>query len=583
MRKHKHYRKMYQSFYVNRQYEPSTATAPNYWNMATIGGTVGGAGRKGNSLMPSTVVLSPEDRASVWYFYRNFAEVSGAVNHFISEVMHGGFEVIVQLPGKKIEFSPENEENIHYFTHVLMPGVRRMIFDWIMFGYTRVQIMSPNKKDEFEYPLFDVLREGITNEIIEWKGNRRFYKLFYASTFQGDAAGKKVPNGHILVMDNPFDDGGLNSRVTRVFGPLRQLKQLWHNYNDSMYYTAHPPYVITPEQDKNRRSAEEEFRMVEAAEAAIEGTSEARQQVRMRIIREQAEEDRLASIHTNPGAANSSSGMYGHYNNASLMPRGNPALTLGGPDEGGLSSLASAASVMMEEPWRHGITLPRGHKMNSVPTARAPEGFLQVSEHLLHKVVRSIGIPPGMLEGGIGQKHAASVEMGNKELATNITLLHQQAEILLRDFFRKVFRSAVDSSVMDRAVEEGQEKNPDYLREQMAGVKVDVKFRYHPIITLESLVMLHEQGIVNSEAKRDVGLRLFGMPEEYGEPDPDKALAKRQEAMVTADSKGKAVLEKVKQQAKPASSTTSSSSGGGTKRKQSSTSSFSSSSNKKQK
>jgi len=525
---------------------------------------MGAAARKGNHLMPSTAVLNQMDRASIWYYYRNFTAVAAAVNQFISEVMKGSFQITVQASGKTFEFSPEEEEHVRYYTEVLLPGVKQIIFEWILFGYARVRILPPRQKDNFPFPVFVTMREGITSEVIEWKADRRTYKMFYASTFQGDGAGKKVPNGHMLIMDAPFDDGGLNSRVARVFGPLRQLKQMWHNYTDSMYYGAHPPFVISREQEKGRHSAEEEFRMVEAAESAIEGTSEARQQVRMRVLREDLEEERVRSIHSNPGAANSSSSAHAHARNASVMPRGNPGLTLGSPDEGGLASLVSAASVMMDEPWMHGITLPRGQKMNSVPSSRAPEQFLNVVEHLLHQVIRSIGIPPGMLEGGIGQKHAASVEMGNKELATNITLFHQQAEVLLRDFFQKLFRTTIDSSVMERAVEEGQEKNAEYLREQMDAVKVDVKFRYNPIITLESLVELHAQGIITSEAKRDVGLLLYGMPEEYGEKDPDKALAKRQEDMVKADSKGKAVLEKVKQQNKPApakpSTTTSSSS-----------------------
>lgn len=531
----------------NQHNEPSTSSSPNIWNMATMGGTIGRGGRNGNELAPSTMIISPEDRESIWSFYRNFTVVSGAVHQFISEIMRGSFQITVQLPGRTIEFSPEEKENVRYYTEVLLPGVKQIIFEWILFGYSRVRILPPSRKQdsESEFPTFVVMREGITNEAIVWKNDARKYKMAYASTFQGSGAGKKVPDGHLLIMDAPFDDGGLNSRVARVFGPLRQLKQIWHNYIDAMYYNAHPPYVVTPEPDKNRRSAEEEFRMVESAESAIEGSEDGHKKIRMRVLTEQAEEDRMRSIHSNPGSANSSS-LYRM--NGLVMPRGNPSFV---QEDEGMPSSSSASSVMIEEPWRHGITLPRGQKLNGIPVSKFPDQFLPTIEHLLHQVVRSIGIPPGMLEGGIGQKHAASVEMGNKELATNITLFHQQAEVLLRYFFQLLFRKTIDSSIMERAIEEGQEKNPQYLRSQIESVKVDVKFRYHPIITLESLIELHTQGIITSEAKRDVGLLLFGMPEEYGEKNPDEAIAKRQEDMVTADSKGKVVLEKVKQQAKP--------------------------------
>lgn len=115
------------------------------------------------------------------YLYANNPHVRNAVNMFRRHVLKSGFSINATVGGKTYKFNKENKDTRKYFTDILMPGVERVVTDWILCGYSIVRLFPIDKDGQF--PDFVVMRDHVTEQSIEWVNDRRVYHLTFVIFF----------------------------------------------------------------------------------------------------------------------------------------------------------------------------------------------------------------------------------------------------------------------------------------------------------------------------------------------------------------------------------------------------------------
>lgn len=527
------------------------------------------------------------------YLYETNSEVRNAVRTFRKHILKSGIVIETEVCGKKLRFNQEDKDNIKYYTEVLLRGVEHIITDWILYGYSVVRIFPPSEEEPL--PHFTVMRSYATEEYIEWKDDRRYYKLVYSQAIPGPNAGRPVPGGMILMLHPPADNGMPDTELSTVLEPLARSDFLWSQYINSAYYSSHPPFVTAPEPHKGGDALAAKV-SVWGGNAYLGGAASAQRDEQVNTTLGELAVAMAKSIHTQE-----------------TMPSRQPTVMATAAQENQIEPSADMSSPVWRiassidpRPWTNGTILHAGERLQPAPRSTAPEKFVEIQEEIVHKIYRAVGIPPEMLSSA-HQKHAANVEQTTAELRTNIAEFQGKARTQLSYLFSQLFSQLIDSKICAEATRQKKEKDVSFLKMEKARARVDFQFEYNPIVTPELLFSYHDQGVIRPEKFQEYALMIAGMPQDAREPNLEKAMQRKLDMQAKAKAKTQTAGQNkpggggAKKTASSSSSKTSSSSssGKGTKRKQStantpstsagsssktsSSSSSSSSSNKKQK
>jgi len=454
------------------------------------------------------------------YLYETNSDVRNAVNMFRKHVMKSGIVIDAQVCGQRFRFNQEDKQNIEYYSKVLIPGIERIITDWILFGYSVVRMYPPTESDPLPY--FTVMRTHMTEEYIEWKDDRRQYNLYYSQSRLGPERGKPVPGGMILMLHPPSDSGMPDTELTTVLEPLARSEFIWSQYINSAYYSSRPPFVVAPESHKGGDALAAKVG-VWGGNAYLGGAASARRSDGVETSLGDLAIALAKSIHTQE-----------------TMPQ-KRVLTNTVEDKPHIridknSPSWKIAASIDAQPWLKKEVLNAGERLQPAPRSAAPEKFMEIQESIVHKIYRAIGIPPEMLTTS-HQKHAANVEQTTAELRTNVVEFQGKARTQFSAFFTELFSQLIDSKICAEAARQGKEKDVRFLKTEKERAKVDFQFEYNPIITPELLFSYHDQGIIRPEKFQEFALLIAGMPQDAKEPDLEKAIQRKLDMQVKAKAK----------------------------------------------
>lgn len=488
------------------------------------------------------------------FIYERNVHVRNAVNSFRKHVLKSGFSVSATVGGKTYKFNQENGDTIDYYTNVLLPGVEEIITEWILYGYSVVRIYPPS--DEEQFPYFTVMRSHLTEEYIVWDNDRRSYKLVYSGAIPGPLSGKPVPGGMILWFRRPTDQGNPDTELVTTLEPLARQDYIWSQYINATWQAANPSYIFTPEPEKGGDALQGKV-SIWGGNAQISGFTEARDEDMIELSKRELSIAQASSIH-------SQESMPIRTLNVAVQKRQRKYT-----DSEMQNPLTRIAASINNTPWENGRTSYPGHRLQPAPRSTAPENFLEIQEHIIHQVYRSVGLPPEMLSSS-HQKHAANVEQTTAELRANVTEFQGKARAQLRHLFTELFTQLLDAKILSEASAKGKATDVGHLKNEKARASVDFQFEYNPIVTPELLFSYHEQNILKPEKFQEYALMIAGMPQDAAEPDMLKARQK----VLDMEAKAKA-------KAKPPGA--SGGAGGASGKKRKPAASSSSSSSKKQK
>jgi len=470
----------------------------------------------------NAVTFNQRQRAFIYGIYRNHITISNAVHTFIDHVLRNGIDLKVSVLGKTYELNDENDELTEYYTKVILPGIEKIFFEWVLFGYARIRVIQSTKKDEL--PFFVVLREGITEELMWWnKYDQRQYEIKYNVSHQG-MDGQKVPGGMILIMNEPHDDGWLSSPVARATTQISTESRLWHYYIQASFTQSKQAYIFSPDAEKSSNALQRQVTLYDG-QASLHGTSAARKKYTRNVSLEQYQAAMQASREAQKHGASAI--------DITLTTLLDPSRAQDDPN-----IPMHIKTAENKQPWTHSFTAPPGQKLQQPPKVNSPEKFLEVVNALQHNILRAIGLPPEMLSEN-SKQHAANVEQLQNELRNNIQKIQTKAKPLLRELFMKMFERTIHKKIFEHAKKLKKDDNVSYLKRQTSFIKVEIDFRFNPIMTAEQLFVYHERGVIGTETMQDYALAAAGMPKTAKLKNADKELAKRVELLAKAASAGK--------------------------------------------
>ena len=488
----------------------SGALAPWRLPIGASGGTGSGGGRE-------VTIDSQQRKSYIWHLFCNNADVNNAVKMFLNHVIKNGLDIEVQVGGKTWKLDDREEENKHYIREMLLPGIRQMLRDWLLYGYTRVRISHP---PDSLLPIFSVLREGSTEEKFYWdEYDRRCYTLNYTGGNSGSGSGE-IPGGKLLFMHPPDDEGNLTSPLAMCLVPLMYGERLWLYYFAGSYGQSHPmPFWVAEDSaSSGLMMAHGPMAVQGSAEHGLTGGQASAEKALSDAMYAQMEAAAMAANY------NSARQSQAHF---SSVP------TMASSSSGEVGSVSVPREIRdaenrdpMLEAQRSRIAAP-GHRIQMPPPYTTPQQFLEIQNTISQQVYRAIGIPPEMV-GSSHQKHAANVEDNAEQLSTRILFFQRHAAELIEELITEMWHEEIHQHIMEEAIEKKKDTDVDYLSEQRESIKVSVKFRFNPIMSFEGLSQLYETGIIDFDTYQMYALYSYGIPQDDGQKNGEEEIFKRE-------------------------------------------------------
>lgn len=535
---------------------PETSTTPWFWGGA-------GAAKKTTRNGMVTVELNSRQRTFIYNTLAYNTDFSNAVQLFLARTLKNGLKVTVTIMGKTLEFSRENDETRDYFVNVIKPNVEKLLLELMLYGVARVRIIDTDSRYG-GLPKFTIMPENTTVEYMWWDDDdQRHYGMEYSSSSSRHKIGTPVPNGHLLVMNPPRDDGWLTSRAARGLTPLAFSNSLWHSYIRASSGASHPPYIFTPEGGQNTAALERDTTVaITSAMGEIIGTEEAQRRHSRMATGVELDKGRQALSHAAKAGANRVQMTITHqYDKYAAGNTGDPLCGV----ENAIKDAETSA------PWKNQFTSAPGHKLQSGPRPYGPEQFIPVLNELTFKVYRALGVPPGLLSDSSNAQHAANVEMIDQELLENVQKFQTDAAALLHKLFSDMFGATIDRTIFTQAEAESKDTDATYLRDAKRTSKVEVRFLDNPTVNLDVLSKLYDRALISKEVEQKFALGSLGIPMEDALKDPEEEQYKRVQRSNKAEASGKPETASSSEKRKSAGSDAK---GGDQKRKKKNSSNF---------
>ena len=557
--------------------EGSGALTP--WRLGI--GAPSGAGSGGREV----TIDSQGRKASIWGLYCNVADVNNAVKMFLNHVIKNGLDIEVQVGGKSWKLDDREDENKHYVRQMLLPNIRQMLRDWLLYGYTRVRISHP---PESPLPIFSVLREGSTEEKFYWdEYDRRCYTMHYAGSSKNASGDAEIPGGRLLFMHPPDDEGNLTSPMAMCLMPLMYGMRLWYYFMSAAFGQSHPMPFWTADDNtsSNNMTSYGPLSVHGAAEHGLTGGQASAEKALQDAVHSQIEAAALAASYNN-SQQQQNYPTYDAFGGISSTGGG------GGGGASGVVNTSLPSEIReaekqdpMRDAQRSRIAAP-GHRIQMPPPYTTPQQFLEIQHMISQQVYRAIGIPPEMV-GSSHQKHAANVEDNAEQLSTRILFFQRHASELIEELIAEMWEEVIHTHIMEDAIEKKKDTDVQYLKKQRESVKVSVNFRFNPIMPFEGLSNLYNTGIIDFDTYQKYALYSYGIPQDEGQKDGEEALFKREKRAAEMAAAAKPAPAGSSSAASKKKPTSAAAGGGGAKRKASSsaskTAATSSSSRKKSK
>ena len=401
------------------------------------------------------------------------------------------------------------------------------------------------------YPSFTVLdMSRVTQYIRINEHDRREYYVVYNGNRLNRRRGP-VPQGMMVVLNEPSLDGILQSAIAKVLPLASQLSGLRRDYQLVSYVLARPFLIATTETDKSDPHVAS--RTMTFGDAAQDGTEEAMKQYSqvVEIKRQHAQESheiivdpryeefvqKKKELRRKQAATGSEGVQYSH-----LYPGGNKC--------GNIHPLLDDTGVedptdLRDEPYLRKCVLPVNSRLLPNPVPAVLPNILEVDHYLCEQIFVATGLPPEMYQGGHRQ-FAASQNLNQMIQDSRIQEFQNSMTTLFQTLLSRVFDPLVDERIYNIATKDGFQTNPTRIKryKDMANVLVEFHFNVH--MTDEQLVLYTDQGWLDEKTSQTFALRQVSIDPKFGAHDPAAARRKRMREAAMDDEKPRMDMERAK-------------------------------------
>lgn len=493
--------------------------------------------------------------------------VASAINNLIDSVLTKGIQIIGCSPSKEYKIDMSNVNIINYMERELIPALRKMMFEWLLYGFTCIRIAESLKMPG--WPEIVVLPHSSVNIYIRWN---QFHQRIYQMYELKNGFETEIPCSAFLVMYDPDENGNLNSPLSACLQGILRAERIDQMYLISCWNGANPPMVFTQKDQISPALSRGGLEGVATSSRLLggidSGLAASMYDERERILSTKGQDSEIAD--------KDRSKQYSTF--LSEQEKIDQTLT---------TSLAA-----MPDPMKNRYMAPPGLDLARHTPFMQPQNIQEVIERQLASIHEVLGVPPTFSHRL--PDRAGLVDLYDKRSRESVANLQGRCRPLIIDaltlaFFtdlldvidlsedeasetdplelehRKsiirsekanqinIFKLSLDSSSLlgdpDDKKKKSSDDEADSVILPMFSVPkenkhlkfkttfIDVTFNYSPIMTIEYLVKLNDLNLLEPKAFQDTALSLAGVPSSMKRKDYVefvKSAEKRQEEAETA-------------------------------------------------
>lgn len=402
------------------------------------------------------------------------------------------------------------------------------------------------------YPSFVVLDvDRVTQYIrVNEKDRREYYVMYNGHTMNRNK--QPVPQGMMLVLNDPTLSGVLQSPVAKVLPLASQLADLWRNFGLVNYTLARPFMIATVETDKSDPHVAS--RTMAFGNAAQDGTDDAMKKYSetIELRRQDAQEtheivvdpryeqlvhekkEMQKSQHSVNNGESYFHGLRGNSNQQHIHPL---------LDETG----SKDPTDLRDEPYLRKCVFPANSRLLPNPIPSIPANMLDVARYFGEQIFVAMGLPAEMYMGG-QRRFASNQTLDQMIQDSRIQEFQNAMSTLFQTLLSRVFDPLIDEHVFNKAVKNGHQTNSSFLRNYKAKATILVEFHFNVHISEEQLVLYIEQGWLDEKAAQTFALRQASIDPKFATKDPVAARRKRAREMSQDQEKPHTDIEREKLQ-----------------------------------
>lgn len=415
-------------------------------------------------------------------------------------------------------------------------------------GERDVGAIGDNDLDAF--PSFTVLDISRVTQYIRINDSdrREYFVMYNGHTL--NRSRKPVPQGMMIVLNEPTLDGILQSAVAKTLPLASQLADLWRNHGLVSHQLARPFLIATTETDKSDPHVAS--RTMTFGDAAQDGTQEAMEQysrtVEIKRNRDQESHEiivdpryldlvnRKQDMRQKQAASSGGGFQYSQMYSSSQWGHVHPLLDETGVDD---------PTDLRDEPYLRKCVMPSNSRLLPNPVPSVMNNMLDVARYLSEQIFVAMGLPAEMYQGG-QRKFAANQTLDQMIQDSRIQEFQNAMSTLFQTLLARVFDPLVDEHVYNIATKNGFQTNSTRIKryKNMANVLVEFHFNVH--LSEEQLISFVEQGWLDESAAQTFALRQASIDPKFASKDPAAARRKRMRDAAIDEEKPRTDVERAK-------------------------------------
>lgn len=485
------------------------------------GGSVIGSGAfMVNGQQVKSTKFNLKQRKQIHKFYTSFSGLSTPVDKIVADTMSKGMRMTVKIGKEEIEFSSENTDTIEYYTHVLIPTVRTMLTEFLLYGYTMVRKVSPfisDTEDLFGYkhlPRLVVQPYKLVDAYIIWgAANSRSYILVSndADPMHSDVSvGEEIVDGEVIIKTPPDDDGSLLSAPAKVLTDITLDQVLWKYYQTASFESSNPAVPIESGDrgvGRNRNTGDDST--VNSLSVLLNGEA----------LLSKSEKDRAkyGTFDLEQANAERQRASVLEFQSKSV-PTSSPYIIGDGTVSSTDLSIESIRAVESRPAIVRKFVLPAGLKTGVPIESKFPQAFERIIEIIGNRIGQAFGVPVAIQSSSKAGRYADNANLTKDIYRNTIMDVKGTCEMLIQDALSRLFKEWVQTDSFISAYGSAVDKKD---------VVVTFRFIFDPMVGLPALQALFKEGIIKPKSYQHYAAQTVGLPKEDLEPDFEAARLKR--------------------------------------------------------
>lgn len=500
-----------------------------------------------------TVDINQDMISHVTELYRSDPVVTGAVQRLLSQIVRGGIDIKGIGRNKTAYLNTSNVQMQQFIEGELLPQVRRVILNFILYGFTAVQVVhSQNFMDAngVGWPTIAVIDHENTRYAMNWNAqNQRIYTV-YKSGASGRGVDGIVPLSRVFCLNEPDVSGRLQNPLALCAKSLAVASQLRTYYLGAAHKLYNPALIFSREDSVKQiigsaglESQSLSSQIVSGSSLGVLGTvDDIVQRTQAAESVDRAHIESFTKAVTDPKFNNGASGR-------GQMPSLNPHV----PKE-------IVAIEKMPEFTRPPLFAPPGSKLEKQIQPQVPAGINEMIQNIHNDFLRAMGLLPF-------NNYARSNSTGNDELIRSTLrdtvhsfqtsvkpllssilamilapkLIDELNSDMLYERNRLAAEQRIDELALLRPTLESTEyansvfsSNNEYLSpngtifQDTDDVRIEVEFFFNPIMSYDEIEKIYKIGIIHEEGFQKIVALMCEIPDEFLRPDMEKWVKEQQ-------------------------------------------------------